>query len=62
MVQFTIVPRGRGYWIEAIRDDGARQQVERSDMEDAAVSRLRMIQEKAGINRPTKHRPQDWRA
>jgi hypothetical protein len=61
MVQFTIVPRARGYWIEAVKDDGSRQPVERYDTEDAAINRLRMLQEKAGIARPDKHRPQDWR-
>jgi hypothetical protein len=61
MVQFTITPRGRGYWIEAIRADGSRQPVERYDTEDAAVSRLRMLQEKAGIVRTELRIPQGRR-
>jgi hypothetical protein len=61
MVQFTITPRGRGYWIEAVRDDGSRQAVERYDTEEAAVSRLRMLQEMAGIARTEPRVPQGWR-
>jgi hypothetical protein len=47
MVQFTIIPRGRGYWIEIVGNDGSRQAVERYDTEDAAIRRLRMLQERA---------------
>jgi len=61
MVQFTIVPRGQGYWIEAIRNDGSRQSVERYDTEDAAVRRLRILQEKAGIDRLEPRQARDWR-
>ena len=34
MVQFTIIPRGRGYWIEIVGNDGSRQAVERYDTEE----------------------------
>ena len=61
MVQFTIVPRGRGYWIEAIRNDGSRQTVERYDTEDAAIRRLRILQEKAGLDRLEPRQARDWR-
>ena len=47
MVQFTIIPRGRGYWIEATGADGSRQTVERYDTEDAAIRRLRALQDRA---------------
>jgi hypothetical protein len=46
MVQFTIIPRGRGYWIEATGEDGSRETVERYDTEDAAIRRLRVLQER----------------
>jgi hypothetical protein len=52
MVEYAIVPRNRGYWIEAIANDGSRQMLERYDTEDAAVSRLRALQEKAGVTKP----------
>jgi hypothetical protein len=61
MVQFTITPRGRGYWVEMMRDDGSRKPVERYDTEEAAVSRLRMLQEKLGIARTEPRVPHGWR-
>lgn len=45
MATFTIVPRGRGYWIEAIAENGSRKLIERYDTEDAAVGRLRVLQQ-----------------
>jgi len=57
MTTYTITPRGRGYWIEAVAEDGSRQSIERFDTEDAAVRRLRALEIKAGIinrwNTPT---------
>jgi len=47
MVHFTIIPRGRGYWIEATREDGSHETVERYDTEDAAIRRLRVLQDRA---------------
>jgi hypothetical protein len=53
MVQFTIIPRGRGYWIEIVGNDGSRQAVERYDTEDAAIRRLRVLQERVeSVERP----------
>ena len=49
MVNFAIMPRGRGYWIEVIRSDGSRRPVERYDTEDQAVSRLRALQAEAEL-------------
>lgn len=49
MLQFTIVLRGRAYWVEAIQEDGTRRPVERYDTEDAAVSGLRMLPKNGGI-------------
>jgi hypothetical protein len=61
MVQFIITPRDRGYWIEAIQSDGSRKPVKRYDTEDAAVHRLRILQEKAGLDRPEPRQARDWR-
>lgn len=45
MVDYTIVPRGRAYWIEAVEKDGSRRVVERHNTEDAAVRHLRALNE-----------------
>jgi hypothetical protein len=47
METFAIVPRGRGYWIEAIAEDGSRKVIQRYDTEDAALGRLRVLQQMA---------------
>jgi hypothetical protein len=47
MVSYTIVPRGRGYWITAIDGTGSPRPIERFDTEDMAVQRLRMLQANA---------------
>jgi hypothetical protein len=52
MVDYAIVPRNRGYWLEAIEKDGSRRTIERFKTEDDAVKRLRDLQEKAGVIRP----------
>jgi len=44
---YTIVPRGRGYWIEAVAQDGSRSVVERYDTEDKALQHLRILQRRA---------------
>ena len=49
MPSYTIVPRGRGYWIEATDERGSRRSLQRFDTEAEAVQRLHAIQEKAGI-------------
>jgi hypothetical protein len=41
---YTVVPRGRGYWIEVTDSHGSRRQIERYDTEDKAVVRLRALQ------------------
>jgi post-segregation antitoxin (ccd killing protein) len=47
-----VVPRNKGYWIEAIERDGPRRMTERYDTEDEAVARLNIFKEKAGIFMP----------
>jgi hypothetical protein len=47
MDKFTIVPRSHGYWIEVIAENGSRKPIERYDTEDAAVQRLRVLQQTA---------------
>jgi len=49
VVSYTIVPRGRGYWIEVSDSNGPRRAIERFDTEDNAVRRLRELQAKAGM-------------
>jgi hypothetical protein len=62
MTTYTIIPRDRRYWIEAIARDGSREFVERFDTEDAAVREYRALQAKAGIvdrwNSPQAPKPQ----
>jgi hypothetical protein len=49
MSTYTIVPRADKYWIVEVDKHGSRQTIEQFDTEDAAVRRLRVLQEKAGI-------------
>jgi hypothetical protein len=56
MVDYAIVPRNRGYWIEAIEKDGSRRLIERYETEASAVQRLRVLHEKAGLTKP-RHDP-----
>jgi hypothetical protein len=49
VVSYTIVPRGRGYWIEASDNFGTRRPIERYDTEDRAVRRLRELQGSAAL-------------
>jgi hypothetical protein len=44
---YTIVPRRRGYWIEAVAQDGSRSVVQRYDTEDKAFQHPRMLQQRA---------------
>ena len=44
VVSYTVVPRGRGYWIEVTDSHGSRRSIERFDTEDKAVQRLRVLQ------------------
>jgi hypothetical protein len=46
MSGFVIIPRNRRYWIEAIADDGSRRPVEAHVSEEAAVRRLRLLNER----------------
>ena len=43
---YTIVPRGRRYWIEKVEEDGSRERVESFDTEDKAVRRLRGLDQR----------------
>jgi hypothetical protein len=47
MDKFTVVPRSHGYLIEVIAENGSRKPIERYDTEDAAVQRLRVLQQTA---------------
>jgi len=46
MTGFVITPRHRRYWIEALDDDGSRRPVESFANEEAAVTRLRQLNER----------------
>jgi hypothetical protein len=52
MANYTIVPRGRGYWIEAVDVDGSRRTIERYGTEEEAVRRLHILQEAVGVVKP----------
>jgi len=60
MVAYTITPRGRGYWIEAVETDGSRRRILRYDTENAAVQRLRVLQEKEGVVKPRRDPIPPW--
>jgi hypothetical protein len=60
MVSYTVTPRGRSYWLEAIDNDGSRRQVERFDTEDLAVQRLRVLNEKEGVEKPKRDPIPGW--
>jgi hypothetical protein len=47
MVSYTIIPRGRGYWVEVIDKTGSRRAIERYDTEEMAIQRLRVLQANA---------------
>jgi hypothetical protein len=44
MVAYAIIPRRRGYWIEAVDEDGERRPIGCFPNEDAAVRRLHELQ------------------
>ena len=46
MIGYAIVPCRRGYWIEAIHEDGERRPVGCFPNEDAAVRRLHELQDR----------------
>jgi hypothetical protein len=62
METYTIIPRGGAYRIEATAADGGRRLVGTYPTEQAAVSLLRRLQEKAGVAPPEQRRSRDWRA
>jgi hypothetical protein len=49
MAQFMIVPGDKGYWIMEVAIDGSRTPRERFDTEDAAVQRLRVLEQNARL-------------
>jgi hypothetical protein len=57
MVSYTIIPRGRGYWIVAADKTGSRRVIERQDTEDMAVQRLRVLQVNAATVEQQKYIP-----
>jgi hypothetical protein len=61
MDTYTISPRAGAYRVEATAADGTRRLVGTYPSEQAAVMRLRTLQEKAGVPDPGQRRPQDWR-
>jgi hypothetical protein len=52
MANFTITPRGKGYWIEKVADDGTRTPVERYKSEDKALQALKVLQRRASLEIP----------
>jgi hypothetical protein len=61
MDNYTIVPRGGIYRLEASGPDGVRRLVATRTTEQAAIALLHDLRQKAGLSDPTEHRPKDWR-
>jgi len=61
METYTITPRAGTYKVVATAEDGKRTVVANHPTEQAAVSHLRRLQEKAGIVRTEPRVPQGWR-
>lgn len=61
MDTYTIRPRAGTYRIEATAEDGARRLVGTYPTEQAALTLLKRLQEKAGMPDPAQRRAQDWR-
>ncbi len=55
MVDYTVVPHARGYWIQAADKDGSRRLVERYGTEEEAVRRLQEIYERDGVTKQKGH-------
>jgi hypothetical protein len=47
LVTFSIVPKGREFWLEAIGADGSRRFIERFDHEETAMQQMRWLQLRA---------------
>ena len=50
MTKFEVVPRGHGYWIEAIADDGTRTPLERIDTKASALERVRVLEQREKLS------------
>jgi len=57
MPEFEIVPRGQGYWIDAIADDGTRTPLERLDTKAKAVERVRVLEQRMKSSKPPSAAP-----
>ena len=57
MTTYTILPGAPGYWITEIADNGLRKRIERFATEDAAVRRLRALQQAAQVMERRKFAP-----
>lgn len=47
MIQFIVVPRGRGYWIDMTTEKSAPRPVERYNTAEEAIERRRVLQQRA---------------
>jgi hypothetical protein len=47
VVTFSIVAKGREYWLEVSGEDGSRRFIQRFDNEDTAVQQMRWLQLRA---------------
>jgi len=47
MIQFVVVPRGRGYWIDMTTEKSAPRPIERYSTAEAAIERRRVLQQRA---------------
>jgi hypothetical protein len=59
MTKFDVVPRGQGYWLEAVAEDGTRTPLERLDTKARALERIRVLEgrevEQAPETAPWRH-------
>jgi hypothetical protein len=56
MTKFDVVPRGQGYWIEAVAEDGTRTPLERLDTKARALERVRVLEGRERLSKHPKQR------
>ena len=56
MTKFDVVPRGQGYWLEAVAEDGTRTPLERLDTKARALERIRVLEGRERLSKRPKQR------
>jgi hypothetical protein len=62
METYTIIPRAGTYKVVGTTAEGKRTLVATYPTEQAAISRLKRLQEKTGVDQPAQRRLRDWLA